>query len=89
LTAPFATAENIQPLTGPDRLIRARRTAADPQSPDGESLTCLRCTLAKTGLKVVALGLGETKAGEPARWEEISQWLERQPEVGPDLELNI
>jgi len=105
LTAPFATAENIQPLAGPDRLIRALRTAADPQKPAGESLTCLRCTLAKTGLKVVAIGLGETREGEPARWEEISQWLERQPEAGaeekrvrpaptarpagPDLELNI
>jgi hypothetical protein len=55
-------------------------------------------------LKVAAVGLGEASSGEPARWEEVSRWLERQPEPAeeekkgpapplrhalPDLELNI
>ena len=40
----------------------------------------IQFTLAKTGLKVVAVGLGQDKSGEPARWEEVGPWLERQPE---------
>lgn len=104
LVEPVATPANVQALAAPERLTRALRAAASPDQPDGGRLTCLRCSLGKTGLKVTAVGFGAAREGGPERWEEIAPWLERQleapseerktkpqsaPRAVPELELNI
>ena len=72
------------PLAAPERLVRSLRAAADSGRPAPERLTCLRCAAGKSGLKVVAVGLGEGKGTEPKRWEEVSHWSERLAEASAE-----
>lgn len=85
LVAPLESAENVHPLAATDRLVHALRAAADTSRAAPARLTCLRCAAGKSGMKVVAVGLGEGKGNEPKHWEEVSQWSDRQAEIpAPD-----
>ena len=75
-----------QVLVAPEKTLQVLRAAAEPDRLAAERLTYLRCAAAKAGVKVVAVGLGEGKDKEPARWEELAPWLARQqPQAGPAL----
>ncbi len=78
LVSPVDNAENAQVLVAPEKVLRALRAAADPARPEAQRLTYLRCAQAKSGLKVVDVGLGEGKDHGPASWEEFAKWLPRQ-----------
>lgn len=83
LVSPVDTEENMRVVVAPERLVRALHAAADPAKPAEERLSFLRCSVGKSGLKVVDVGLGENKNQQPERWEEVSAWLSRQAETAP------
>jgi hypothetical protein len=81
--SPVDSADNLQILVAPERLLRTMRSAAATSRPIENRLTYLRCAMGKNGLKVVEVGLGEGKENNPARWAEVAHWSAEQAEKSP------
>jgi hypothetical protein len=78
--APKGAIRETRILKGPDTLMTALRSGADPTRETGERLTHLRGSLGKTGLQIAEVGLGEGPSGGPARWEAVAKWIAREAE---------
>lgn len=76
VVSPTEDASNLQVLLAPERLVQALHTAAEPSRPEADRITYLRCTVARGGLKIAAVGLGVNPdaPATPARWEELDAW---------------
>jgi hypothetical protein len=88
VVSPVEDDQNLQVVTAPERLVRALHAAAATERPLTERLTYLRCAVGRSGLKVAAVGLGESGDRGPARWEEVDGWwasLQKPPVPDPPV----
>ncbi|MGH7997772.1 MAG: hypothetical protein ACREFX_15615, partial [Opitutaceae bacterium] len=76
VVSPVEDDKNLQVVIAPERLVRALHAAAVRERGPDERVTYLKCSVARGGLKIVAVGLGEKPDGEasPARWKDIEAW---------------